>query len=140
MSTLFSKRIYPLIALAVLLMAVVTATWPAHDGAFASLMSPPAGIPGQQLPTNTEQLPAGTSIQTVLSNMDNPIALAFDPAGRLFYTEKNTGNVRLFQNGALQTNSVITFQVSSGGEQGLLGIAIDPNFNANHFIYVYYTC
>jgi glucose/arabinose dehydrogenase len=35
---------------------------------------------------------------------------------------------------------VITFSVTASGEQGLLGIAIDPNFNANHYIYVFYTC
>ncbi|HEX9987134.1 MAG TPA: PQQ-dependent sugar dehydrogenase [Chloroflexia bacterium] len=88
----------------------------------------------------TEQLPPGATTQTVLSDLDNPIAMAFDPQGRLFYTEKTTGKVRLFENGALQPDAVITFSVTSGGEQGLLGIAIDPDFNTNHYIYVYYTC
>jgi glucose/arabinose dehydrogenase/plastocyanin len=88
----------------------------------------------------TEDLPPGTSIETVLPNMVNPIALAFDPAGRLFYTEKTTGNVRLFAGGSLQSAPVINFSVTSGGEQGLLGIAVDPDFNTNHYIYVYYTC
>src|SRR5436190_4335110 len=48
-------------------------------------------------------------------------------------------NVRLFANGALQPDPVITFSVSTCSERGLLGIAIDPNFSANHYIYVYYT-
>ncbi len=87
----------------------------------------------------TESLPPGASIETVLPNMNLPIAMAFDPSGRLFYTEK-TGAVRLFTNGTLQTDPVITFNADSGGERGLLGIAIDPNFNSNHYIYVYYTC
>ena len=88
----------------------------------------------------TENLPPGASIETLLPNMVNPIAMAFDPAGRLFYTEKTTGNVRLYAGGTLQANPVITFSTTSDGEQGLLGIAIDPNFNTNHYIYVYYTC
>lgn len=88
----------------------------------------------------TEPLPAGASVQTVLSNMDAPVAMAFDPAGRLFYTEKATGRVRLYENGALQATPVITFTVDSNGERGLLGITIDPDFNTNHYIYVYYTC
>jgi aldose sugar dehydrogenase len=88
----------------------------------------------------SEALPPGTSIQTVIPSMDQPVALAFDPAGRLFYTEKASGNVRLFANGVLQPNAVITFAVDSANERGLLGIAIDPNFNTNHYIYVYYTC
>lgn len=88
----------------------------------------------------TEALPAGATIETLLPNMVNPIAMAFDPAGRLFYTEKTTGNVRLYENGTLQNNPVITFSVISSGEQGLLGIAIDPDFNTNRYIYVFYTC
>src|SRR5205085_2071075 len=62
------------------------------------------------------------------------------PQGRLFYTEKDTGNVRLFANGVVQPNPVITFQVNNFNERGLLGITIDPNFSQNHYIYVYYTC
>src|SRR5688500_3128901 len=87
-----------------------------------------------------EGLPPGTSVETLLTNMDKPIAMAFDPDGRLFYTEKNTGNVRLFANGVLQPTPVIRFVVASRGEKGLLGIAIDPNFRTNRYIYVFYTC
>ena len=87
-----------------------------------------------------EDLPPGVTVETVLTDMHQPVAMAFDPAGRLFYTEKDTGNVRLFANGALQPNPVITFSVDANSERGLLGIAIDPNFNQNHYIYVYYTC
>src|SRR5689334_17502367 len=92
------------------------------------------------LPTEgTEPLPQGAVIDTLLTNMANPVALAFDPQGRLFYTEKDTGRVRLFQNGTLQASPVITFSVDNCTERGLLGLAIDPNFSANHYIYVYYT-
>ncbi len=87
----------------------------------------------------TEGLPPGVRIETVLTNMDDPIAMAFDPTGRLFYTEKASGNVRVFAGGQLQPNPVIHFDVSSSSERGLLGIAIDPNFNQNRYIYVYYT-
>src|SRR5689334_20083700 len=87
----------------------------------------------------TEPLPPGAQIQTVLPGLDQPIAMAFDPAGRLFFTERASGNVRLYANGTLQANPVITFDVDSCGERGLLGIAIDPNFTANHYVYVYYT-
>ena len=87
----------------------------------------------------TETLPPGASIQTVLPGMTQPIAMAFDPQGRLFYTERNTGNVRLFANGILQANPVIHFDVDTCSERGLLGITLDPDFNTNHYIYVYYT-
>jgi glucose/arabinose dehydrogenase len=91
-----------------------------------------------QIPPD-EGLPAGVHIEEVLTGMHVPVAMAFDPAGRLFYTEKD-GKVRLFANGKLQEAPVISFNVDSTGERGLLGIALDPAFSQNHYVYVYYTC
>ncbi|MDQ3707558.1 MAG: PQQ-dependent sugar dehydrogenase [Chloroflexota bacterium] len=88
----------------------------------------------------SEPLPPGVVTQTLLTNMNDPVAMAFDPDGRLFYTEKNSGNVRVYANGALQAAIVIHFDVDSANEQGLLGIAIDPNFNTNNYIYVFRSC
>ena len=88
--------------------------------------------------TPDEPIPGGTHVETVLSNMTQPVALAFDPAGRLFYTER-TGAVRLFANGQLQPDPVISFNVDTCFERGLLGIALDPSFSADHYVYVYYT-
>lgn len=66
-----------------------------------------------------------------------PVALAFAPDGRLFFTEKNSGNVRVVSpDGELQTEPVITFPVSSVVERGMLGIALDPNYSENGFIWV----
>jgi glucose/arabinose dehydrogenase len=122
---------------AMALMAVACAVlW---LGARATPLRAAAAITDSSPRDGTEPLPAGASIQTILSNMNVPVAMAFDPAGRLFYTEK-TGDVRLYANGVLQPTPVIHFNVDSSGERGLLGIAIDPTFNANHYVYVYYTC
>ena len=88
----------------------------------------------------TEALPSGARVETVLADLNDPVAMAFDPQGRLFYTEKDTGNVRLYAGGKLQPAPVINFKVDNGSEHGLLGITIDPDFNSNHYIYVYYTC
>ncbi|MEO8285688.1 MAG: PQQ-dependent sugar dehydrogenase [Chloroflexota bacterium] len=75
----------------------------------------------------------------MLNNMNQPVDLAFDPQGRLFYIER-TGAVRLFANGVLQGAAVITFGVDTTAERGLLGIAVDPAFNSSHYILVHYTC
>jgi glucose/arabinose dehydrogenase len=112
----------------------------AGQGPAAARPPAPAAQPGAAAPDDgTESLPPGAAIQTLLSGMTQPIAMAFDPAGRLFYTERNTGNVRLFANGVLQASPVINFSISNSGERGLLGIAVDPDFNTNRYIYVYYT-
>jgi glucose/arabinose dehydrogenase len=87
-----------------------------------------------------EALPPGARIETVLEGMHNPVGMVFDPEGRIFYTERETGNVRLFANGELQDSPVITFAVDSTDERGFLGITVAPDFADNHFIYVYYIC
>ncbi|MEO6595628.1 MAG: PQQ-dependent sugar dehydrogenase [Planctomycetota bacterium] len=95
-----------------------------------------AGLAAAQSP------PAGFTYETLT---DNAIArgssMAFAPDGRLFICERTTGNIRIFQDGALQAVNWATVTVlnSSGSEQGLLGIAIDPAFRTNGFVYVYYT-
>jgi glucose/arabinose dehydrogenase len=88
---------------------------------------------------NLEDLPEGVRVETVASNLHLPVSMAFDPSGRLFYTEKD-GNVRLLEGTTVRERPVINFSVNTGGERGLLGIAIDPKFNQNRYIYVYYTC
>ncbi len=124
------------LALLTTLFALLMLGGPAVAPNQVAIGAPMPGVPAD----GSEALPPGAKVETVLTGMDKPIALAFDPAGRLFYTEKVTGKVRLFENGKLQPDPVITFKVNSNGERGLLGIAVDPNFNANHYVYVYYTC
>src|SRR3970282_2280408 len=58
---------------------------------------------------------------------------------RLFYNELRTGQVRIVQNGQLQAQPFATLTVDASGERGLLGLAIDPNFAVNGFMYVYYS-
>lgn len=76
-----------------------------------------------------------------LTGLDFPVALKFAPDGRIFYTEKNTGNIRIIlQNGTLLPTPFATVSpIYNGGEAGLLGIALDPSFSSNGFVYVYYT-
>lgn len=60
---------------------------------------------------------------------DFPTNMAFAPDGRLFYTEKNTGRVRVVSAGGdLLPAPFATFGVGNVGETGLLGIALDPRF------------
>ncbi len=69
-----------------------------------------------------------------------PVALAFAPDGRLFYTEKTTGSVRLVAaDGTPQLQPVITLPTDSLVERGLLGIALDPDYAGNGHIWVVHT-
>ena len=73
--------------------------------------------------------------------MSTPIgSMAYTPDDRLFFTEKNTGLIRVMKdNKVLQMPFAIISDHYVDWEQGLLGLTIDPNFVENHFIYLYYT-
>src|SRR5262249_29149952 len=43
------------------------------------------------------------------------------------------------KNGVLLATPFVTLSVNSLGERGLVGVAFDPNFAINQFVYVYYT-
>ena len=64
--------------------------------------------------------------------------MEFAPDGRLFVCLQ-TGQVRVIKNGSLLATPFLSLSVDSSGERGLLGIAFDPNFTNNHYVYVYYT-
>ncbi len=64
--------------------------------------------------------------------------MAFAPDGRLFVCEEG-GTVRIVKNGALLTTPFASVNADASHERGLLGIAVDPNFTTNQFIYLYYT-
>ncbi|HEX5270347.1 MAG TPA: PQQ-dependent sugar dehydrogenase, partial [Gemmataceae bacterium] len=82
--------------------------------------------------------PSGFSEATVASGLTSPTTMAFAPDGRLFVAEQG-GNLRVIKNGTLLTTPFAHFAVDSTGERGLLGVAFDPAFANNHFVYVYYT-
>ncbi len=83
-------------------------------------------------------VPAGFSDSLVASGISSPTAMQFAPDGRLFVCQKG-GALRVIKNGALLSTPFVTVTVDPLGERGLLGVAFDPNFTANHFVYVYYT-
>jgi len=58
--------------------------------------------------------------------------------GRLFVAQQS-GHLRVIKNGSLLPADFVTLSVASNSERGLLGIAFDPNFASNGFVYVYYT-
>jgi glucose/arabinose dehydrogenase len=82
-------------------------------------------------------LPTGFFESTVVSGLSGPTAMDFAPDGRLFVLEQ-AGNVKLVHNDGT-TWTALHLTTDSTDERGLLGIAFDPNFSSNHFVYLYYT-
>src|SRR5678815_2572989 len=86
---------------------------------------------------NAATLPAGFT-ETSISGLSNPTAMELAPDGRIFVCEQG-GALRVIKNGVLLSTPFLTLSVDANGERGLLGIAFDPNFASNNFLYVYYT-
>ncbi len=85
-----------------------------------------------------QSLPAGFSQVLVANGISSPTVMAFAPDGRIFIAQQ-TGQLRIIKNGVLLAQPFISLSVNSSGERGLLGIAFDPAFASNNFIYLYYT-
>jgi glucose/arabinose dehydrogenase len=83
-------------------------------------------------------LPTGFTETLVAGGLTNPTAMAFAPDGRLFVCQQG-GQLRVIKNNALLPTPFVSLTVNSSGERGLLGIAFDPNFTTNQFVYLYYT-
>ena len=89
-------------------------------------------------PVAAATLPSGFSESLVASGLANPTAMQFAPDGRLFVCEQG-GRLRVIKDGVLLATPFVTLSVNSSGERGLLGVAFDPEFATNHYVYVYYT-
>ena len=89
-------------------------------------------------------LPAGYSIDTFVTGLEQPTSLAFTPDGRLLITEQR-GAIRVVEDGRLRPEPFFTADVflpdAGDGiiELGLVGITADPEFEENGYVYIYYT-
>ena len=91
-------------------------------------------------------VPDGFAVEIFASGLDLPTSIAFPPDGsdRLFVNELQSGRVQIIQDGVLldepfaqvETNTTGGFPVS--GENGLLGIAFDPQYSVNRYVYITY--
>jgi glucose/arabinose dehydrogenase len=83
--------------------------------------------------------PPPPRVKTVATGLEIPWEIAFLPDGRGLVTER-PGRIRLLErDGRLRREPVARVEVSSQGEGGLLGLAVDPDFAHNRFVYLYFT-
>jgi glucose/arabinose dehydrogenase len=89
-------------------------------------------------PTPTPTPTPGPNDTVIQSGLSIPWDLAFAPDGRMFVTIRS-GQIRIYASGAAGAALLSTTAVTSmhaTGEAGLMGIAIDPSFASNGFVYV----
>ncbi len=83
------------------------------------------------------QLPEGFARVRLAEGLD-PTAMALAPDGRIFIAEKH-GTIRIVRDEALLSDPFLRLEVDNFNERGLSGIAFDPAFEQNNYIYLYYT-
>lgn len=84
-------------------------------------------------------LPAGFETRTLASGLDAPVAMTWAPDGRLFVAEF-AGRVRTVVGGELLPEPLIDISdhVNGAVDRGLVGIAVDSDFETNHYLYLLY--
>jgi quinoprotein glucose dehydrogenase len=92
------------------------------------------------LPDAFSSLLPGYSAELIVANADIPVRMAIAPDGRLFYAELQTGHIRIVHPDAgLDAAPFAALDVATGNEKGIIGFALDPQFNDNGYVYVHAT-
>ncbi|MCC6463413.1 MAG: ThuA domain-containing protein [Saprospiraceae bacterium] len=88
----------------------------------------------------TPELPDGSRfIKTVLANdLTEPMEFDMFPDGKIIFIERR-GTIKLFDQQTGLVNIAYKLPVHDVHEDGLMGLAIDPNWEKNHWIYLYYS-
>jgi glucose/arabinose dehydrogenase len=91
---------------------------------------------------NNPAVGKGAKLQLIVSGLSSPLYLTA-PSGdlsRLFVVEQ-TGGIRIIKDGALLPTPFldISTKITAGGEQGLLGLAFDPDYASTGRFVVHYT-
>jgi glucose/arabinose dehydrogenase len=85
-------------------------------------------------------LPPGFT-DTVIANFRKPVGFAALPDDRILAVQQ-VGKIHVIQDGALLPTPALDISAkvcNTNSERGMLGVAIDPNFVTNGYVYVYYT-
>ena len=91
------------------------------------------GAPRDGIPTD-----ASFDKVTLDDNTENPMEIAIAPGGNVYVVEL-AGKVKYYNATTRAVRTVGTIPVHRGNENGLLGIALDPGFATNKWLYLFYS-
>jgi glucose/arabinose dehydrogenase len=114
-------------------VVVAGAAWSPAVTTPRSGTGPATGVPG---PAHVVAL----GRKTIVKQAHSPASFTFLPDGRILYGERDTGNIQLYDPETKQTALLFTVpDVVHVGEQGLLGLAVDPKWPTASNVYAYAT-
>jgi glucose/arabinose dehydrogenase len=83
-------------------------------------------------------LPSGFTETVIAADLTSPITMDIESSGRIWLAYQD-GRIEVIENDTLLPTPAIVLDADGSGERGLQGIELDPDFETNRFIYVYYT-
>ena len=93
----------------------------------------PQGVEDRFLPEGD-----GIKVEARIQHLEIPWSLVFLPDGRALVSER-PGRIRLIKDGRLQGDPYAKLEVAHGGEGGLMGLALHPEFPAKPYLYAMHT-
>src|SRR5689334_14340549 len=82
--------------------------------------------------------PTGFAVTRIPGTLASPTMVHAAPDGRVFVSEQ-AGRLRVIKNGTLLSTPFLTVTTGIERERGLFGLAFDPQFATNRYVYIYYT-
>jgi glucose/arabinose dehydrogenase/PKD repeat protein len=112
---------------------LIRTTITALAGSLLIALTAPVAAPAATYPPGFEE-------ETVVEGLTRPAAVDWAPDGRMFVAEKD-GRLKVVAPGASTAETVLDLRsrVNSYWDRGLLGLAVDPDFASNGFVYLAYT-
>ncbi|WP_168221021.1 sorbosone dehydrogenase family protein [Actinomadura sp. WMMA1423] len=119
--------------------AVAAACSSSPSGGGEGRTPPQATPPASSVPSGTDSDAPGGMPRTVTDNLNVPWAVAFLPGGDGLVTERSTARLLRVTPAGRKTTVGTVRGVDAQGEGGLLGVAVSPTYDTDHFVYLYYT-
>ena len=107
----------------------------------ADLKLQPTPTPFAAIPDGPDAVQPRSSVY--VPDVTMPMGMVFTPDGRMLFSEVVEGTVRVAERvgdqGQLLPRPFAKLAIAKGGESGVLGLAIDPNYERNRWVYLYYS-
>lgn len=97
-----------------------------------------ARVRAQSTPASTNSMRVRFRKSVLATNLTEPIQLSIATDGRVYFGERH-GGIKVWLPSTGQTELVGKLDVFSGSEDGLLGLALDPGFATNQWLYVFHS-
>jgi len=133
------RKIFPVYLMAALVLSACQPAILNEAGYSVATYTPSTTQPAPTLTATAQPVPVGWKSEVVAEGLEVPWSIIFTSTERMLVSER-PGRIREIVDGKLNPNALYTFtDVVSIEESGLMGLAVDPNYAANHFFYACYT-